>query len=280
MRITKRRLEELDETLSDKDKAILRSVQLCRYLTTGQIHRLHYHDSKNALAGLRAANWGTAKLRGLGLLDVLDRRVGGFRAGCKSFVFVLTEAGVNLLKFMTKEYSPRKRDFEPSIHFMKHTLEVSEVYVQLVEICRQHQLKLVKIEMEPNCWRGYKDENHKPATMKPDMFVVTDDDIYEYYRFIEVDMNTESPSVVVEKCRRYALYYKSGLEQKEHGLFPRVIWLAYSENRKAKLQQYIIGSREIPEHRKNIFVVITPSEFEALILGDEDIAPEQEKDTG
>jgi hypothetical protein len=91
-------------------------------------------------------------------------------------------------------------------------------------------------------------------------------------------MNTESPSVVAEKCRRYALYHKSGIEQKEHGLFPLVVWLAYSESRKARLQQYIAGSKDIPEHRKRIFTVITPGEFEALIAGGADAEPEQKKE--
>jgi len=82
-----------------------------------------------------------------------------------------------------------------------------------------------------------------------------------------VDMNTESPSVVLDKCRRYVHYYRSGIEQKAHGVFPLVVWLAYSENRKAKLRQYIADCREMSEKSKSIFVVIMPDEFETLICG-------------
>jgi hypothetical protein len=276
MRITKKRLQELSHMLSERDKAILRSVRACRYLSSVQIRRLHYAGSKNAAAGLRGANWETSKLRGFGLIDVLDYRVGGVRAGSKSYVWSLTEAGIKLLRLIDKDATPCKYNFEPSKNFMNHTLEVSEVYVQLTEICRRRQLELVKTEMEPSCWRPYVNEYGKCGTMKPDMYAVTGDNQYEDHWFIEVDMNTESPSVVVEKCRRYTLYCERGIEQKNNGIFPLVVWIAYSENRRAKLQQYITESHEIPEHRKNIFTVIMPDEFETLIAG----GVEMKKDEG
>ena len=49
-------------------------------------------------------------------------------------------------------------------------------------------------------------------------------------------------------------------------MFPLVVWLAYSENRKAKLHQYIADCMEIPEQIKSIFTVIMPEEFETLII--------------
>ncbi len=265
--LSKKRLAELDRLLSEKDKAILRSLQNCRYLCTAQIQRLHYEGSKNPTAGgLRAANWGTAKLRGYGLIDALERRVGGVRAGSKSYVWTLTESGVNLLNLNNEDYTPRKRSFEPSLNFMKHTLAVSETFVQLTEICRRDHLECVRADMEPSCWRPHTDADGKPATMKPDMFAITGNGEFEDSWFIEVDMNTESPSVILEKCRRYVHYYRTGLEQKQYGVFPLVVWLVYSENRKAKLQQYIANCREIPENSQSIFTVILPDEFEPLIL--------------
>jgi hypothetical protein len=263
VRIAKRRLAELDGALSGRDKAILRSLDICRYLSTGQIRRLHYAESKNAATGLRSTNFGTAKLRSYGLIEVLDRRVGGARAGSKSYVWTITEAGINLLNFCNKDCEPEKRNFTPSPNFMKHTLEVSEVYVQLMEVCRKHGMELVKTEMEPECWRPHKGEDGKPATMKPDLFAITGKGKYEDCWFFEVDMNTESPSVVLEKCRRYAHYCKCGHEQKKHTVFPVVVWIAYSINRKIKLRQYIDECRDLwPKH---IFLVIMPDEFEMLI---------------
>lgn len=265
--LSKRRLEELDRILPERDKAVLRSLEQCRYLSTGQIQRLHYTDSKTTTSGLRLANMGTAKLRSYGLIDMLERRIGGVRAGSKAYVWSLTESGVHLLNLHNTKYTPRKRAFEPSLNFLKHTLEVAEIYVQLTEICKRNNLGLVNIEMEPVCWRGYTGEDGTPATMKPDMFAVTSGGDYEDSWFIEVDMNTESPSKVVDKCRRYTRYYKSGIEQKQHGVFPLVVWIVYSQSRKDKLRQYISECRDITEQNKGIFMIIMPDEFEPLIVG-------------
>ncbi|MDR2559146.1 MAG: DNA (cytosine-5-)-methyltransferase [Oscillospiraceae bacterium] len=168
--VVKRRLEELDRILPERDKTILRSLEDCRYLLTGQIARLHFIDRVTPTAALRAANRIMQKLKDFGMVEVLERRIGGTRAGSGSYAWTLTESGVNLLHLNDEEYNPRKRTFEPSLNFLKHTLEVSETYVQLTEICRRNQLELIKTETEPNCWRSYNGEDGKPASMKPDMF--------------------------------------------------------------------------------------------------------------
>jgi len=264
--LPKSRLAELDRTLSDKDKAILSSMQSCRYLTSNQINRLHFNDYANESAGLRSAQRKLVRLRDCGMIVPLDRRIGGVRAGSGSYIWTLTESGVFLLHFNDEDYTPRKRFFEPTLNFLKHTLEVSEAFVQLTEICRRHNAALVRAELEPSCWRSYTGEDGKPATMKPDMYAVTACGKYEDSWFIEVDMNTQSPSVVLEKCRRYVLYCISGLEQRQNGVFPLIVWLAYNVNRKSKLQQYIAGCQEMSEKSKALFVVIMPDEFETLII--------------
>jgi len=265
--LPKRRLEELDRILSAKDKAILCSLQNCRYLTTGQIWRLHYIDCVNPTAGQRAANWGTAKLRSYGLIEILDRRVGGVRAGSAAYVFTLTESGFYFLNLNNPDFAPRKRTIEPSLNFMKHTLEVSEAYVKLIEICEEQQIKLVKTEMEPECWRPYTNEDGKIASMKPDMYAITVNGRFEDSWFIEVDMGTQSPSVLLDKCRRYLHYFRSGIEQNKNGVFPLVVWIVQNESRLEKLWQYINDCREIPESYKSIFTIILPEQFETLISG-------------
>ena len=251
--------------LSDRDKEILWSLKNCRYLLTSQIQRLHFIDSVSATAALRSANRTMTKLKDYGMVESLQRRIGGVRAGSGSYVWTLAESGANLLHLNDADYSPRKRNFEPSLNFLKHTLEVSEAFIQLTEICRKNKLELLKTEMEPVCWRAYTGENGKPASMKPDMFAITANAEFEDNWFIEIDMNTESPCVVMEKCRRYAYYCKTGREQQEYGVFPLVVWIVGSVNRKNNLLQHIADSREIPELSKNIFTVIMPDELEALV---------------
>jgi hypothetical protein len=277
--LARQRLEELDRLLSERDKDILRSLENCRYLMTGQIGRLCFAGSASQTAALRAANRAMTRFRDCGVAEALERRIGGARAGSGSYVWSLTESGVFLLHLNDADFSQRKRLVEPSLNCLKHSLAVSETFIQLTEICRRHRLELVKIELEPQCWRGYTGEDGKPATMKPDLFAVTAGGKYEDSWFLEVDMNTESPSIVLEKCRRYARYYKSGLEQKQYGVFPLVVWIVGSESRKAKLQQYIAECREISEQSKGIFTVILPDAFEPLIVGGAEALNEKEGDS-
>jgi len=264
--LSKRRLEELDGSiLSERDKAILRSLLNLRYLLTSQVRRLHFAESATPAAGLRATNRTMSKLQGYGIITSLERRIGGVRAGSNSYVWTLTESGANMLHLNDESYTQRKRVYEASLYFVRHTLEVAEVYIQLTEVCKRNQLGITKTELEPSCWRGHTGVDGKPATLKPDMFAVIDSGKYEDSFFIEVDLATESPVVVLDKCKRYAFYCKTGIEQKQYGVFPLVVWLVYNANRKAKLQQYITECREIPEASKGIFIVIMPDEFEALI---------------
>jgi hypothetical protein len=265
--LSKKRLEALaGEILSERDKAILFSLRQCRYLMTGQIQRLHFTDNATPTAALRAANRVLQKLKDYGVVEFLERRVGGVRAGSSSYIWTLTESGVNLLHLNDEGSAPRKRVFEPSLYFVKHILAIAETYIRLAEICRRHKLELVKAELEPECWRDYT-ENGKSVILKPDMFAVTANGKYEDNWFIEIDMSTESLSKIQEKCRRYAKYRNSGIEQKQRDVFPLVVWLAENVSRKSKLQEYIADCRELSENSKGIFTVILSSEFEPLILG-------------
>ena len=263
-RITRDRLEELERhLLSDRDKAILHSLQKCRYLTSGQIRRLHFLEHKSQSSATRATNMNLAKLQEFGLIDSLKRRIGGVRAGSGASVRLLTDTGNMLLYIRSKERMPRKRLYEPSAIFLEHTLTIAEAYVQVMEICKKHGLEHVKTEIEPTCWRSHVGENGKAAHLKPDLFSIVATGDFEDNWFIEIDLATESYPVVLEKCRRYAHYYKTGIEQKAYGVFPLVVWIVPSLARKEGLQRNLAASREL--HPKNIFVVITPDEFEGLL---------------
>jgi len=69
--------------------------------------------------------------------------------------------------------------------------------------------------------------------------------------------------IVLDKCRRYAHYYRTGAEQRETGVFPLVVWIVPNGKRKSNLRRYIDECREL--QLKSIFLVITPDEFETLI---------------
>jgi len=263
IRISQKRLEELEQQLCERDREILLSIHKCRYLTTGQIRRLHFSSAKTQMAALKAANRNLAKLKDFGLLGALTRRIGGVRAGSSSFIWALKPAGFRLLCMSDLGAKPCKRFWEPSPYFLKHTLAVSEAYLQLTEICHRENLILHTAQTEPECWRYYTSGNSKTAVLKPDLFAVSINGEYADSWFLELDLATESYTAILEKCARYLHYYQTGTEQTRHGGFPCVVWLVPDERRKATMWERI--AEEYAKAPK-IFIVITPEEFEPLLI--------------
>ena len=260
-RLSQRCLEEIAPTLGERDKGILAAVRKWRYLTTNQIRQLHFNSASTLTAGLKATNRNLNKLADLGLINALKRRIGGVRAGSGSRIWYVTDNGERLLRLGDNGVRPRKRSFEPSPHFLEHTLAVAECYIQLFKLCGRHDLKLVGVQPEPECWRPYSHKG-KIITLKPDMFAATNCGDYEDRWFIEIDLDTEAPVTIVEKCRRYHDYYRSGLEQKQHEVFPLTVWIVPDAARKESISTHIRDEfKKLPK----IFIVITPDELEPLI---------------
>lgn len=261
-RLSRQQLEETAAALSERDRDILTVVQRYRYLLTGQIQRLYFYTAATPTAAHRAAARALKRLRGLGLVDHLARRIGGVRAGSGGLVWYLTHAGERLLRLHEQTTSPARRFFEPSPYFLAHSLAVAEVAVHLTEICReQHGMKLTALQPEPECWRTYS-EYGSMLSLKPDLFAIAVSGQYEDRWFIEVDLATESPSKVVDKCERYHKYYRSGLEQQEAGVFPLTVWIVPTAERKEKLIKHI---REAFDKQPRLFAIITKDELWALV---------------
>ena len=261
IRISRKRLEEIAPTLTDRDHEVLSSIRRCRYITTGQVGRLHFTGSAATRSMLKAAMRNLNKLKALGLIDSLERRIGGVRAGSGSLVWRLESGGEQLLRMTDGEAFPHRKRFVPSVYFLAHTLAVTECSVQLMEICKHSGMKLMEVKNEPDCWRSYNGGG-RIVSLKPDLFAVTRCGGYEDRWFFEIDLATESPVKVIEKCRRYMAYYRGGLEQKQHDVFPLVVWIVPDEAREVGIRQHIQTEFSKLPH---IFEVITPEKLENLI---------------
>lgn len=268
-RISRRQLQELDSRLGDRDKELLRAVQKYRYLMTGQIQRLLFRESATSSAGLRATSRTLKKLQQMGLVDSLSRRIGGVRAGSGSFIWYIAHAGERLLRLHDGRAFPIRRQFEPSPYFLAHTLAVAEIAIQLTEICQDHEPEITSLQLEPECWRTYSDAGVS-LSLKPDLYAATISEEYEDRYFLEIDLDTESPAKVIEKCEKYHAYYRSGLEQEESEVFPLTVWIVPGRERK---EQLIRRLREVFDKQAKLFAVITGDELQHLILdgGDRDM---------
>ena len=262
-RFSRQQLEETAARLSDRDRQMLAAIQRYRYLLTGQIQRLYFTGAATPSAAHRAATRSLKRLRELGLVNHLVRRIGGVRAGSAGLVWHITHAGERLIYLESHTLTPTKRFFEPSPHFLAHSLAVAEVAVSLTGLCREHRaMKLTALQPEPECWRTYS-EYGSVLALKPDLFAITVSGQYEDRWFIEVDLATESPTKIISKCEKYHKYYRSGLEQQETEVFPLTIWIVPTVERKEKLIAHI---KDAFDKQPKLFAVITKSELEDLIL--------------
>lgn len=260
-RLSRRQLVEIGSRLGERDLEVLRSVQRYRYLLSGQVQRLHFVDAATDTAALRATNRNIKKMKELGLIDSLARRIGGVRAGSSGLVVHITHAGERLLRLHDHRAYPARHSFDPSPYFLAHTLAVAETSIQLMEICREYALELNVLELEPECWRSYSGYGTM-LSLKPDLYAAISSSEFEDRYFFEVDLSTESPSKVVEKCKKYHDYYRSNIEQQESGVFPLTAWIVPDDTRKASLITHI---REEFKGQPKLFAVITSSELETLI---------------
>jgi hypothetical protein len=158
----------------------------------------------------------------------------------------------------------RRRIVEPSTTFLTHTLAVAQTHVELVQAARMAQLELVRVDVEPGCWRRYIGPGGAREVLKPDLYVVTGSGKFEDCWFVEVDRGTESPAALIRKCRAYERYWRSGREQAAHGTFPLVVWAAPDEARAQRIERVIKGTRSL---KRDLFRVTTAAGLVELLAG-------------
>lgn len=136
----------------------------------------------------------------------------------------------------------------------------AEVGIRLTEMTVEQKLDQITLQTEPACWRYFSNLGGTISTLRPDLFVITtlSSSDYDDHWFFEVDLATESPAMVIRKCEQYLAYMRSGIEQKTHGVFPRVVWLTPSLKRKTSLERHI--AQRLP-NTGQLFAVISFDEL-------------------
>ncbi len=264
-RISGRELDRIQQRLSTRDSAILGVVAEHRYLTTKQISRFIFVDKPTETAALRAANRTLSKLADLLILQSLQRRIGGVRAGSGGYVWHLTDAGARLLRKETGTEggnTSRQRSIEPSSTFLEHTLAIAEVHLHLRQATSEANITLRPPQLEPDCWRAYVGSGGGTLRLKPDLAITTLTGDYEDHWFIEVDRDTEPPSRIIRKCLQYQEYQRTGTEQHRIGVFPAVVWIVPGTIRREQLQRRLSAE---PAISKRLFTVVTLDHLASLI---------------
>ena len=258
---------EVRRRLSDRDIAILGDVAKVRLLHARQIERLHF-QAGSRLSSVRLARRTLQRLHDLGLLIRLDRRIGGALAGSSGYIYVLNTLGQRLLDISGPAGGQRRRrPWEPSPAFQDHILQISELYVSLRELERDHSnTELIDFQAETACWRRFSNLGGGTVTLKPDAFIQLADGDYEQVSFIEVDRGTEHVPALKRKLAVYIDAYRAGVEQASGDAFPNVVWIVPGAVRADTLATQI--KRLLPEHRALFRVVIESNELSTIKGGE------------
>ncbi len=262
-RISTLELGRIELTLTEHDREILLTLRRLRYAKTDQLRRLFFPALNRSLQASKTATLKKLnRFKKLGLVNHFPREYNTARYGSQMLIWHLTEAGLRLLDLGTED-GKRKRALEPSAIFLRHTIAVAETYVQITEICRaEENMRLDHIQVEPECWRAFTKDG-KEISLRPDLYSKTISGKYFDHTFIEMDLATEAIPDIITKCKRYHEYYLTNKEQHAAGVFPLVLWIVPTEERKQKMIEGIKGF--FGNRYAHIFIVITPEELHRVL---------------
>jgi len=258
-RLGRRGLARLHDRLRERDIAVIESVAKHRFLTGKQLGRLHFNDHSTPATGARVCRDVLARLTKQRLLTRLQRRVGGIRAGSASYVYALGPVGRRLI-----DEGSARHVSEPSRTFLEHTLALADAHLAMIEAASEGGFELIEVEIEPAAWRRYPNAAGARETLRPDLYVVSAHDEFEYCWFLEIDRGTEHKPTLLRKCRQFATYWRTGIEQQRSGTFPLIVWVAPDEAREQEIEAAIRSARSL---KQDLFRVTTSDRLVELIAG-------------
>lgn len=237
--------------LGDRDLFVLSALGTLRYMTGKQLQRICMVDGSSLTQERRTRSL-LRRLTDQKLVVRLDRRVGGVRAGSSGYVYGLSGLGQAAIGIGGPNGGQRRRVLEVKPAFLDHLLAVAEVYCDLVDATRSGAVELLAFEGEPAAWRTFPGASGEAVTLKPDGYARLAMGDIESSAFIEVDLATESPMTLHRKCMTYVSYWRSGIEQAAHEVFPLVAWLTTTEHRAMRIAEVI---QRLPGETHRLFDV-------------------------
>ncbi|GAA4411655.1 replication-relaxation family protein [Actinokineospora soli] len=235
-RVTWARMSALADRLSDRDKEIVNALHQARVLTGQQLERLIFSNhpiANRAHIRRRVLN----RLSHLDLISTLDRRIGGVRAGSSGLIYVLGKSGQRMADFLNgnTRTSRARSPHSPGPAFLSHALAVSEALVSLTEASRRTGALIRTFQVEPYCWWPDGLGNW----LRPDAFVVIEDDRYEVSTWIEIDQGTESLTRIRNKLVTFERFGQSG-QRPPDGLLPTVVFGSPDLKRTEEISREIV----------------------------------------
>lgn len=240
---------ELAARLSQREWAVIETVNQLRLVTGYQLERLHFADLQGHSRSV--VRWRVLKrLVDWCLLTPLPRRVGGSLRGSAQLVYALDSIGERLLQLQRNlGHRPGRirRPSQPGERFVRHTTAVSELYVQLVEHSRTANVSVDVFLAEPAAWWA----DGAGGWLKPDAYMVlsTSDVTDEWWA--EVDLATEAMPTMRGKLLAYLDFLHRG-QLGSGGVMPRVVVTVPNDHRH---QAVSAVAAALPEPAAELFTV-------------------------
>jgi hypothetical protein len=260
--LTADRLFAVSREMSEPDWAMLSFVHESRIVTGGQLIRTFWQTADPETSEARAGRRVLKRLADWRVLETLPRRIGGMRTGSDGLVYRVGRAGVRLLA-ARGIHGPCVE--APGTLHLAHTLATTEFVVRLHETSRGGELEVIEVQQEPICWRGYLGPGASRRVLKPDLFLRLGAGALEDRWMVEVDLASESGRTIARKAARYLEHYRGGAEQREHGVYPRVLWTVPDERRAEQIADVL---ERQPAEARRLFTVCRFDRAVALLAAE------------
>jgi hypothetical protein len=265
-KITEAYVHQLEPWLGIHERLIIKQLGFVRYARAKQLERLFFQLEGSGVATERRCQRSLRRLVDLGVLCRLDDRPIGLRGshGSKSFVYALDVAGQRLVGAGGPAGGKRfRRPWMPRDEHLTHALDVTELYVRLVELERvTGALEVLEFVAETACWRSYSSPYGGRRWLKPDAYArvrlgpCVDRWFIEVYRWDQSGLN------LAAKLDSYRHYWQSGRWEASGGVCPGVLLLATHKARSATLAAAVASQ---PEPAQMLFQVGPYSEAGAIL---------------
>lgn len=216
---------------SSRDRAVVEFVGRWGQVQATHVKRLIFDDVTQT-----PCDRALQRLTSYGYLSRLRLRlVGGAGGGSTQYVYQLGPVGWRYLEKKGNYYKQRG--------ISAHTLEVTELYVSLVEAERAGRYVVRHAVREP-----------RTGDLTPDMYIQLDypEEAASLPCYVELDRGTERASKIMDKCVRYWRAYQA----QDGGMFPTVLFVVPGAERKREIEQVISGG---PEEAHELFKVLEVS---------------------
>jgi hypothetical protein len=262
-------VEQLAERLSSRDWMILNTLDRLRLATGPQLERLHFSELTGRSRSVKRGQV-LKQLVGVGAIVPLERRIGTANRGSAQQRYALDSGGRRLLRLRATDESLEARVRRPRIpsdRLTKHTLAVSELYVELVERSHVDGFSLGDFQVEGNAYwpDGFG------GWMKPDAFVRLESGKTIDYWWYEADMPrhdsdlaNESLPTIRSKCLAYLDFVRRG-QLGPDDVVPRVA-IGEPSARQRDAVQAVVDA--LPAPAEFLFTVAELGKVAQIMLGE------------